>query len=259
MAAIRAFLDAEDWAATRQVVEREPALLLDPAVESIFESNIRQARSGGDQRTAAFLQQHLELLRACKRDGVETVFAAQEAAQPALPLDEALIGEIITALRGSPQEKLALVQTLTRLRAECEEDESLVQFVDTVQTALVGADPGALGDELTGIYTQIWQAIVIASSQTSLQLDAETAQILVANTLAVLGPASDQRSEWRSALGQMRNAATVAGDHQLVALIDAILALLDAGSDASGIDMALDGLYGEIWEGIVAGLRGGNS
>src|SRR5438270_4870696 len=66
MQAIRDFVNAEDWNATRQVVEAQQSVLFQPEVETLFEQNIASARSAGDQRAVGLLEQHLALLPGCK-------------------------------------------------------------------------------------------------------------------------------------------------------------------------------------------------
>jgi len=53
-----------DWAATQAVVEAQQHLLFQSDVELVFEKNIARARTSGNDRWAAQLEQHLELLRA---------------------------------------------------------------------------------------------------------------------------------------------------------------------------------------------------
>ena len=51
--------------------------------------------------------------------------------------------------------------------------------------------------------------------------------VLITNTLAVLGPMQEQRSEWRDTLVHIRSQATEQDALDLVALFDAIIGLLD--------------------------------
>src|SRR5205823_800180 len=59
MQAVRAFVNAEDWDASRQIVEAKQALLFQPEVEALFEQNIEQAKADGEERMARLLEQHL--------------------------------------------------------------------------------------------------------------------------------------------------------------------------------------------------------
>jgi hypothetical protein len=109
-----------------------------------------------------------------------------------------------------------------------------------------------LGRGLTGVYTQAWQALAVAVSGD--EAGAAMLTTIANNTLAVLGPVPERRSEWRSALVGLRNQATATGDRPLAAFVDAVLALLDAGGDATGLGQGLAGIYGVVWQAIVEGL-----
>jgi len=67
---VQDFVNAEDWDATRPVVEAQQALLFQPEVETLFEQNIAQARAAGNQRMVEVLEQHLAILRECKTNGI---------------------------------------------------------------------------------------------------------------------------------------------------------------------------------------------
>jgi len=77
---------------------------------------------------------------------------------------------------------------------------------------------------------------------------------IINNTLAVLGPASHQRSEWRNNLVVLRNQSTTMGDRNMVALLDAAIGLLDAGSNPTGLGVDLKGIYAKTWQEIVGKL-----
>ncbi len=198
MAAIQAFVNAPDWAASRRIVEAQPDLLLSDEAEAIFEENIARAGQEGDQRRADYLRQHLDLLRACRREGIAAAFAAREQRRAVdLPFDPDLIPQTAAALRGSPQEKLTHLQRVSALLAQAQ-DPGLRAFLEAIQAALVGGDLAGLGRGLQGVYAQAWQALVVAVSA-----DENTAVLtaIAHNTLAVLGPMPERRSEWRDALG----------------------------------------------------------
>jgi tetratricopeptide (TPR) repeat protein len=75
MAAIQAYVGAEDWEVTCQVVEERQADLYRPEVEGIIWDNIIAARKSGDEEWAALLETHLRLLWACKAEGIGAAFA----------------------------------------------------------------------------------------------------------------------------------------------------------------------------------------
>jgi hypothetical protein len=76
-------------------------------------------------------------------------------------------------------------------------------------------------------------------------------EMIVQNTLAVLGSAADKRSEWRDELIQVKNQAVEGDTRDLVALLDAVIGLLDAEGDPSGLDTNLEGIYDKTWQTIV--------
>jgi hypothetical protein len=154
--AVRAFVNADDWAATRQVVESHQAILFRPQVAILFEQNI--AAAAGEDRQ--FLEQHLQILRDCQRDGIAPTFDRLIAdAAPELPFDAALIPRSVAALLGTPQEKLKHAQFLATVAAGSD-DEQLKQLITALQTALFGAPLASLGHDLNGVYRQAWEAIL---------------------------------------------------------------------------------------------------
>jgi hypothetical protein len=251
MDAVQAFVNSADWDAARAVVETRQGLLLTDQVEGIFADNIQDRRTRGRNQEAVSLQQHLDLLRACRRDGIAAAFErGASRPQPPLPFDDDLIPRTIGALRGSSQEKVAHMNTLAGLSAQTTDGE-LRALIGEIQMALVGGDLRALGGSLKGIYKQAWQAIVLAVAGAGLD---ETLQIAVRNTLAVLGPAAGQRDEWRENLASLRNDAAEAGDAGFVALINAITALLDAAGNPVGLGRGLTGPHAAAWKAILDGL-----
>ncbi|MBX2998914.1 MAG: CHAT domain-containing protein [Caldilineaceae bacterium] len=259
LSAIRAFVNASDWAATRTVVETEQDLLFRPEVLEIFHQNIEQARSQNDARAVQILQTHLDLLEACREEGIAAAFARLEASDddqresPDLPFDLDLIPRTVAALRGSPQEKMALALHLQALKAQVDDAGARSLFA-VIEMALFGGDPAQLGRELPGVYAQIWQAIQrqLAAGDVDLQL----LQTLANNTLAVLGPAAAQRGDWQAQLVQLRNHLIPRGDSETVALVDALLDLLAADGDPRGLGRDLSGIHAEVWQTIVQNLPG---
>ncbi len=243
MQAVRDFVNAKDWDATRQVVEAQQALLFQPEVEALFEQNIVQAKTKGDMRTAQILEQHLTILRDCKANGIAATFeqliATQEDDQDDLPFDPELIPRSITALLGSPQEKMTYAQHLMQQSAQTT-DEGLKALFNTIQIALFGGDLSQHGQNLNGVYRQAWDAIVLGVETEG--LDPQLLEAIVNNTLAVLGPASSQLSKWRSNLVDIRNSATAQGTRHLVTLLDTVIALLDANGNPTGLGQGLEGI-----------------
>jgi hypothetical protein len=251
MAAIQAFIGADDWSATRAVVESRQEVLFRPEVEAIFEQNIADSDDARWQQT---LQTHLDLLRACKSEGIGAAFGRLPQSQPqeeedvALPFDEEVLHRVVAALRGGPEDKMACAQYLSSLDTS---EDGMADFVAAVQRALFGGDLAESGRGLSGVYAAAWAFIVQEVEGGGL---VQALNQIVGNTLAVLGPASDQIDEWRSALEQVRTQASAQGDSEMVALIDAVLALLAAGGNPGGIDLALSGPHAEAWAALLDAL-----
>ncbi|HEU5380631.1 MAG TPA: tetratricopeptide repeat protein [Ktedonobacteraceae bacterium] len=74
--AVHAFLEADDWSAAKRVVEARREWLFRPETEQFFLQSIDQARQTGEEQTAEFLEDSLDVLRACQRDGIEPTFAS---------------------------------------------------------------------------------------------------------------------------------------------------------------------------------------
>jgi tetratricopeptide (TPR) repeat protein len=73
-----------------------------------------------------------------------------------------LAEESIAALRGSPQERMALVQQLVPLQGQAPGDmeDGMKALLQAIQMALVGGDLAQLGGDLDGLYKQVWEIIV---------------------------------------------------------------------------------------------------
>jgi len=254
MQVVRDFVNADDWGATRQVVEAQQALLFQPEVEAIFEQNIAQARSAGEERTVRMLELYLALLSDCKANGIAEAFEKLAAAQEVdLPFDTGLLPRSIAALLGSPQQRMEHMQYLAAMANETT-DEDLEALINTIQLALFSKDLSQFGRELKGVYRQAWEAIVTAVEAGG--VDPRTFEAIISNTLAVLGPASERRSEWRNNLVTIRNQSTAGGNRNMVALLEAVIGLLDAGGNPAGLGEGLAGVYAKTWQGIVGQLPG---
>jgi len=247
--AVYAFVNAESWEATRQVIETQQALLFQPEVEILFEENIIQAKTTGNQLSVQLLEQHLAILRECKKNGITSTFEKLTTPhQDDPPFDAELIPRSITALLSSPQEKMAHVQYLAELNARAT-DEGLKSFLQTIQLALFGGDLSQLGQDLSGVYRQAWVTI-LAFVETG-GVDPRLLEQLIHNTLTVLGPAAERRNEWRDQLIHIMAQAREGNAHELVALLDAIIRLLDAAGNPTGLGTGLISIYARTWQTII--------
>ena len=163
METVQAFVFADDWDATRRVVESQQAILFRPEVEQIFEMNIQNA---GDPRMVDMLKLHLALLRDCKANGIEATFArinaaqsaTTNAAQPDFSVPPDFVTRCAAALKGAPNDKAALFGYLAGLPTD---DPSFAALVGVVKTALFMSDPAfADASALSGIHADTWQTIL---------------------------------------------------------------------------------------------------
>ncbi len=127
-------------------------------------------------------------------------------------------------------------------------------LLDTIQLALFSRDLdlAQFGGELKDMYKEAWGAIALGIETRG--VDPSLFEAIATNTFAVLGPAAAQRSEWRGNLVDVRYAATACGDRQMVALLAAVLGLLDADGNSAGLGEGLQGVYGRTWQSIVEHL-----
>jgi hypothetical protein len=101
----------------------------------------------------------------------------------------------------------------------------------------------------TGVYRQAWETI--AATVEANGVDPQLFETIARNTLAMLGTATSQRTMWRSYLAEVRNQATGNGDRNMTVLLDAVISLLDAGGDPTGLGAKLKGIYAKTWQAIV--------
>jgi hypothetical protein len=168
-----------------------------------------------------------------------------------LPFDAELIPRSIAALLGTPQEKLAHVHYLATLDAQAS-DEHLKALMQTIQMALLGGDLAQLGQALEGVYLQAWRSIVIGVETGG--VDPRIFEMIGSNTLAVLGPAPEKLPEWRAMVLRFKDQAIQAKNEQLVALLEAVVGLLDAGGNPGGLGAGLAGYYAQVWQALIGSL-----
>jgi tetratricopeptide (TPR) repeat protein len=84
--ALQNFVGAETWEASRAVVDTEPQVLLSDDAQKALRQLADVARKTGDERIAALLEDHRELLQVCREEGVARAFASRTAAPG--PTDE---------------------------------------------------------------------------------------------------------------------------------------------------------------------------
>ena len=90
IAAVETFLLAETWEGSLAVLEAEPTLASEPAVD-LLSSLIAEANQIGDERSARVLGDHRALLERCIKEGTENALRAlRRAHPPAESLDDIL-------------------------------------------------------------------------------------------------------------------------------------------------------------------------
>ena len=156
--AVGDFVNSEELGATRRVVEAQQALLFRPEADVFFELLIEQARARKEQFKVKRLELYRALLHTCKMQGIAATFERITGQKQTLPFAD-LISRSVSALSGSPQEKRAHAQYLS-VQANQTNDEELKALLDVIQLALFGGELSQLGEALSGVYRQAWQAIV---------------------------------------------------------------------------------------------------
>jgi len=81
---LQTFIFAETWADSRRVLEAHLELL-EQETDDILGQLVKNARAGKDEETARHIQEHRELLRRCREQGLEAAFATKK--QPKDSLD----------------------------------------------------------------------------------------------------------------------------------------------------------------------------
>jgi uncharacterized protein YciI len=157
--AVRDFVNARNWEATRQVVETQQALLFKSEAEAVFAAFIAQAKAAKNEDIAELLEMHLDILHACKTRGIAETFEQIAVAGQRSAVDDELIARSIRALLGSPQEKMAHAQYLATQAAQTS-DEGLKALIEVIQLALFGGEIGKLGGNLQSVYGETWRTIV---------------------------------------------------------------------------------------------------
>ena len=169
MAAIRAYLDAVDLQAKRQVIEEHQEVLFRPEASALFKANIEQARKEGDQETEQMLVYHWGLLNACKQEGIETAFDQMDQSVTSAVDDaeqtESLVGSLpdgfvercVSGINGDPQEKQDAFNYLVKLAARHPKAGNLIK---DAQLAIMGQNLATLGQDLSEEHAEIWRRIL---------------------------------------------------------------------------------------------------
>lgn len=159
--AIQQLVAAQDEESRQAVLQLYRADLFLPVVETWFLNRIALTGIAGEEQEVMLLAGLLEILRRCKAEGIAATVADlhtpgqhQECSAYA-----DLIAQSITALRGSPREKMACAQTLSAQAARTT-DDGYHALLQVLQLALFGDDLATLGQHLFEPYRRVWETIV---------------------------------------------------------------------------------------------------
>jgi hypothetical protein len=147
---LQAFLDADNWADSRRVLEQHPELLGDEADALLGQMIAAQ----DDEDAIAYLEQHRELLRRCRQVGVEQAFADLESgdADP-----EAALRALMERAESDSEARATLEEMERQM-----EQHSLMQAIDALIEAESPAEvleavqehPALLTDEADAMLRQ---------------------------------------------------------------------------------------------------------
>jgi len=146
---------------------------------------------------------------------------------------------------------MAHVHYLATLDAQAS-NEQLRALMQTIHMALLGGDLAQSGQNLEGIYLQAWRSMVIGVETGG--VDPRLFELIGSNMLVVLGPAPEKLPEWRAMVLQFKDQAIQAKNEQLVALLEAVVGLLDAGGNPGGLGADLAGYYAQVWQALIESL-----
>lgn len=254
MEAIAAFVNAEDWATSREILGRNPLLLSEEA-DRLFERLIRAYLVQNNLRLAYHLAIHRDLLRACREVGYAEAFrliSTPPSAEMVRTIAEFIHAEDWQSARQTVEahpellsrEAEAAFQVLMQA-AILEEDNESLETLAAHQMLLracrqLGIEEAFRRAESAPDEAAVEQMILLS--------------VVGHNTLAVLLHEPQKREEWAEKVRQLQGGARAAGDEQGVRLFGAILRLL-GGKPIAALRPRLSGVYAEVWEAIKAGVK----
>ncbi len=225
------------------------------AIVVLDETGLPQT-SGGDTRER--LRQYLDAMR----QGISLEQANQSATMPAEQL-QVIVHSTVAVMTTMQERRAEWHKTITGALQDAQQRgadwQIEVDFYGAVLALLDGQAPSLPGDHpYAAALAQIQSGIAAGGVQDD-DTDSEGDELplfeaITSNTLAVLGPASEQLPEWRAALLQAKEQATQADDAQLIALLDAVVGLLDAGGNPAGLGADLAGDYAQVWQALIEAL-----
>ena len=91
---VLAFIEAESWSESQEIVERERELLFSEEVNSVFSNLFEQYKD--DAKMTQMLQEHQALLKACQIEGIEAAFARKISQMVPLGLPPELMSRLMS-------------------------------------------------------------------------------------------------------------------------------------------------------------------
>jgi hypothetical protein len=263
--AVAALVKAAGLKAARRVFTDHPELLTDEA-DLLFDRLIRERRQQGSGEEAEILSSYRELAGLCRAAGVDRAFEMVEeairkgdgkAAGRTLSekeLHALLADNTVAVMTVMPEQRPAWSAELRRLCASAREagDSPLASLAWSLLLLVEGAGL----DEIIelppeGTCRRTWDQVAAALTsgifiRTS---DADMFATLAAGSLAALTP-GPQRSPWLAYLRNLSLQASDLRDEPLVALIAALLSVLNGQPVESVLPGALHGPYLACWEQV---------
>jgi tetratricopeptide (TPR) repeat protein len=232
------------------------------AIAVLDETGLPQT-SGGNTR------EELQRILNAMRQNIALGQANQSATMPAEQL-RVIVHNTVAVMTTMQERRAEWHKTITGALQNAQEQgagwQIEVDFYGAVLALLDGQTPSLPGDHpYAAALAQIQAGIAAGGVQDDTDSegdespsDAEQStdlfETLVSNTLAVLGPVPEHLPEWRSVLLQVKEQAEQADERELVALLDAVVGLLDAGGNPAGLGADLTGNYAQVWQVLVEAL-----
>lgn len=219
------FVNTDDWAAARDVLNRHPLLLSEQAF-ALLEQSIHGYLEEENLPLAYHLMMHRDLLRVARDAGYDAAFELV-----ARPPSEALmqaIGAFVNAADWHAS------RAVLEQHAELLSHEANLAFQGVIQAALAADDRQRLEGLIS--HHEVLRAAqeegidaAFASLDPSAQAepDLKLLSVIGHNTIAVMLGEPENRADWLASVRQLREDALSEGDESLAALLGAVVRLLE--------------------------------
>lgn len=249
------FVNAEDWEQSRSILNRNPMLLSETAQQT-FAALIQNYLAQNELRLAYHLAIHRDLLRHARELGYDRAFELVST-----PPSETLVRVIAEFMQASDW---AASREVLRHHPELLSHEANVAFQALIQAAIEADDQPRI-EALISHHELLRAAQELGADEAFRRAEAaesgESTDLMLLsvighNTIAVMLNEVEQREEWRESVLQLQRDARAEGDASLVALLSAILKLLQ-GRPVSEIKAGkMSPAHDAVWAQITAALGG---